>query len=51
MIYYFIIRELNKVIKNDEKRVYRKKYEEVILDMNVVFYFRNVVGCLIIVIR
>lgn len=51
MIYYFIIRELNKVIKNDEKRGYRKKYEEVILDMKDVFYFRDVVGCFIIVIR
>lgn len=51
MIYYFIIRESNKVIKNDEKRGYRKKYEEAILDMNVVFYPRYVVGCLITAIR
>lgn len=47
MIYYFIIRESNKVIKNDEKRGYRKKNEEAILDMNVVFYPRDAVGCFI----
>lgn len=51
MIYYFIIRESNKVIKNDEKRVYRKKYEEAILDMKDVFYPRYVVGCFITAIR
>lgn len=51
MIYYFIIRESNKVIKNDEEGGYRKKYEEAILDMKDVFYPRDAVGCFITAIR